>query len=298
MVKLKGVYPPIISIFDKYGNFDVESNKKQADYLIKSGVDGITYLGTSGEFSSMNIKQKKEILDVMVPYVNNRTRVIAGVGECNLPDTLDMIKYAEKLGVDSILVVNPYFNVYTDNMVIAYYDRIAKSTNLPVLIYNIPDLSGYNFSFDVVKVIVQNNSNVVGIKESLNDLEHVKTIIKIKDINPDFAVYAAYENLAYDALNFGADGFINATANFAPEFTVNTYQSFVKGDLKKCREYASKMNDAMEIYNFSKPIYLACKQAVYSRIIGEDKFEILPALSLDEKTKSNINQVMKKLGLL
>ncbi|AZV57661.1 dihydrodipicolinate synthase family protein [Clostridium sp. AWRP] len=298
MVNLKGVYPPIISIFDKDGNFDVEANKKQADYLIKSGVDGITYLGTSGEFSSMNIKQKKEILDVMVPYVQSRAKVIVGVGECNLLDTLDMIKYVEKLEVDSVLVVNPYFNIYTDDMIIAYYDKIAKSTDLPVLIYNIPDLSGYNFSADVVKAIVQNNSNVTGIKESLNDLEHIKTIVKIKDINPDFVVYAAYENLAYDALNLGADGFINATANFAPEFTVNTYQSFMKGDIKKCKEYASKMNDAMKIYSFSKPIYLACKQAAYSRIIGEDKFEILPALSLDEKTKFNINQVMKELGLL
>mgnify|MGYP000973136718 FL=1 len=156
MVNLKGVYPPIISIFDKDGNFDVEANKKQADYLIKSGVDGITYLGTSGEFSSMNIKQKKEILDVMVPYVKDRVKVIAVVGECNLPDTLDMIQYVEKIGVDGVLVVNPYFNVYADNMIIAYYNRVAKSTKLPVLIYNIPDLTGYNFSEDVVKKIIKN----------------------------------------------------------------------------------------------------------------------------------------------
>lgn len=298
MVNLKGVYPPIISIFDKEGNIDKEANKKQADFLIKSGVDGITYLGTSGEFSSMTIKQKKEFLDIIIPYVKDRTKVIVGVGECALQDTLDMIRYVEKLEVDAILVVNPYFNVYDDKMIIAYYNKIGKYTNLPIIIYNIPDLSGYNFNADVVKQIVTNNENVVGIKESLNDLEHIKSIITVKDVKPDFIVYAAYENLAYDALDSGADGFINATANFAPEFTVNTYKSFTEGNMKKCKEYALKMKDAMKIYDFSKPIYLACKQAAYFRVIGEDKFEILPAMPLDQKNKLSVNKVMVELGLL
>lgn len=297
MIDLKGVYPPIISIFNKNGDFDVESNKKQADFLIKSGVDGISYLGTSGEFYSMNIKQRKEILSVMIPYVKNRTKVIVGVGECNLSDTLDMIRYVEKLGVDAILVVNPYFNVYADNMIIAYYNEIAKSTKLPVIIYNIPDLTGYNFNVDVIKLIIKNNNNVIGIKESLDDLNHIKNIIKVKNIKPDFTVYVAYEDLAYDGLKLGADGFINATANFAPEFTVNTYKAFTKGDMRECNKYAIKMKDCMEIYKFSKPIYLACKQAVYFRVIGENKFEILPALSLENKTKDKIYDVMRKLGL-
>ncbi|MCH3964906.1 MAG: dihydrodipicolinate synthase family protein [Clostridium sp.] len=297
MTNLRGVYPPIISIFDENGNFDVDANKKQADYLIKNGVDGITYLGTSGEFYSMNAEQKKKVLDVMLPYVKGRTKVIVGVGECNLQDTLDMVRYVEKIGADAILLVNPYFNVYSDNMIIAYYNKVVRSTNLSVLIYNIPDLTGYNFSPDVVKTILKNNENIIGIKESLNDLDHVKSIIEVKNVNPDFAVYVAYENLAYDGLNAGADGFINATANFAPEFTVNTYKAFVEGDLEKCREYAGKMKDSMEIYNFSKPIYLACKQAVYFRVIGQDRFEILPALSLKNETKNKIYEAMKKLEL-
>ena len=147
------------------------------------------------------------------------------------------------------------------------------------------------------KEIIKNNSNVIGIKESLDDLDHVKSIIDIKNTNPDFIVYVAYEDLAYEGLNAGADGFINATANFAPEFTVNTYRAFIEGDMEKCHKYAIKMKDAMEIYSFSKPIYLACKQAAYFRVIGEDKFEILPALSLEDEAKKKIYKKMKELEL-
>ena len=297
MINFKGVYPPIITIFDKNGNFDIEANKKQADFLINNGVDGLVYLGTSGEFSSLNLQQKKEIMDIMYPYVQGRVRVVAGVGECNLADTLDMIRYAEKMAVDGIIVVNPYYNVYSDAMVIAYFDKVAKSTLLPLIIYNIPALTGYKFSVEVVKAIVKNNSNVVGIKESLNDLEHLKGILEVKEISPNFVVYVAYENLAFEGLMAGAEGFINATANFAPEFAVKAYQAFQDADFDACKVYAQKMTDAMEMYELSTPLYLACKQAAYNRVLGEDMGEILPALSLDDKAKEGVRRVLSKLGL-
>ena len=85
----------------------------------------------------------------------------------------------------------------------------------------------------------------------------------IRDSNPDFSVFSAYENQAMGLLVCGVDGFINATANFAPEYTVNTYQSAKRGDFNEAAKWFNKMVEAMDIYAYSTPLFLACKQAMY-----------------------------------
>lgn len=162
-----GVYPPIITIFDEEGGIDYEANKKQTDFLIHKGVDGITYLGTSGEFASLTIEERKQYLEEMVKYVNERAKVIAGVGDTSIINTQELISFCEDLQGDSLLLVPPYFNKNNDEMIMEYYTYLASTTNLPIILYNIPDLSGYNFSYETVKSLVEKNPNIKGIKESL-----------------------------------------------------------------------------------------------------------------------------------
>lgn len=292
-----GVYPPIITIFDEEGGIDYEANKKQTDFLIHKGVDGITYLGTSGEFASLTIEERKQYLEEMVKYVNERAKVIAGVGDTSIINTQELISFCEDLQVDSLLLVPPYFNKNNDEMIMEYYTYLASTTNLPIILYNIPDLSGYNFSYETVKSLVEKNPNIKGIKESLDSISHLKKMVSIKSIAPDFKVFCAYENLAKDALLAGADGFINATANFAPEYTVNTYQYFINNNEEEFLYNANKMNEAMKIYDLSNPLYLACKQACYLRVIKKECYERLPGITLTNETKKKIEKKLEEIGI-
>ncbi|MBO1221843.1 dihydrodipicolinate synthase family protein [Staphylococcus nepalensis] len=294
---VQGVYPPIITIFNEEGNIDYEANKKQTDFLIYKGIDGIAYLGTSGEFSSLTIEERKKYLEEMVKYVNKRVKIIAGVGDTSIINTKELISFCEYLQVDSILLVPPYFNKNNDEMIIEYYTYLANITNLPIILYNIPDLSGYNFSYEIVKTLIEKNSNIKGIKESLDSITHLKEMINIKSIDPEFKVFCAYENLAKGALLAGVDGFINATANFAPEYTVNTYQYFISNDEEKFLYNANKMNEAMKIYDLSNPLYLACKQACYLRVIKRDCYERLPAVNLNDESKKKIEKKLEEIGI-
>ena len=165
-------------------------------------------------------------------------------------------------------------------------------------IYNFPDLTGYCFNADVVARIVKANPNVVGIKDTIADFNHVLSMQKVKEINPDFSVFSAYENQAMGLLVCGVDGFINATANFAPEYTVNTYQSAKRGDFNEAAKWFNKMVEAMDIYAYSTPLFLACKQAMYYRVLHHDGQERLPALSLDATAKANVYNKMRDLELL
>ena len=178
MKRLCGVNPPVITIFDEHHKVDIEASKRQADFLISKGVDGLAYLGTSGEFSIMTVEEKKNFINEMIKYVNGRVNVIVGVGDTCLENTMDLLKFVEQAGADGVLLINPYFSVYSTDMVEAYFGYVASHTSLPIIIYNFPDLTGYCFNGDVVARIVKANPNVVGIKDTIADFNHVLSMQK------------------------------------------------------------------------------------------------------------------------
>jgi len=297
VTNLSGVNPPVITIFDENGKIDWDANKKQADFLIEKGVDGLSYLGTSGEFGVLMLEEKKQFICEMTAYVNHRAHVIVGVGDTCLANVRELMLTAEQAGVDGVLLVNPYFSIYSEDMVEAYYDAAAAATGLPIIIYNFPDLTGFDFHTELVRRMAMKHKNIVGVKETVVDSEHIRSMLTVKESKPGFMVFAAYENHAMTVLPLGIDGFINATVNFAPEFTVNTWRSFRKGDMAAAVESSKKMTEAMEIYRFSQPLFLACKEAAYQRIVGGTHAERLPALSLSDRTKRAIGEQLSKLGL-
>lgn len=98
-----------------------------------------------------------------------KVNVIVGVGDTCLENTMDLLKFVEQAGADGVLLINPYFSVYSTDMVEAYFGYVASHTSLPIIIYNFPDLTGYCFNADVVARIVKANPNVVGIKDTIAD---------------------------------------------------------------------------------------------------------------------------------
>ena len=298
MKRLCGVNPPVITIFDENYKVDIEASKKQADFLISKGVDGLAYLGTSGEFSIMTIEEKKQFIKEMIAYVNKRVNVIVGVGDTCLSNTMEFLEFVEEAGADGVLLINPYFSVYSTEEVKAYFSYVASRTTLPIIIYNFPDLTGYCFNADVVCDLVRENANIVGIKDTIGDFNHVLSMQKVKEVNPEFSVFSAYENQALGLLSCGVDGFINATANFAPEYTVQTYKTAKRGDFNEAAVWFKKMVEAMDIYAYSTPLFLACKQAMYYRVLNQDGHERLPGLPLNPEAKGLVYNKMRELQLL
>lgn len=298
MAKLKGVFPPIITIFKNDGSIDLEANKKHLDFLISKGVDGIAYFGTSGEFFSISLEEKKKFIEEMIIYVRNRVKILVGVGSTNKNEVIEFLNFLKNKNIDGILLINPYFVVYDEREVEAYYNEIANYTDLDIIIYNFPQLTGFNFSYDLVWRLVKNNKNIVGIKDTTADQGHLIDLLEIKKINRNFIVYCAFESQTFGALFNGVEGFINATANFAPEFTVKLWKNFQEKNLEICGEVYNKMCSAMKIYKLSSPLLLACKQAVYERVLGYDGFERGPALSLTDENKMKVKTILNELNLI
>lgn len=298
MKDLRGVYPPAVTFFDEQGNPDLEAAKKHADFLIAAGVDGIAYFGTSGEFFSLSLQEKKDYLEAMLRHVDGRVNVLAGVGSTSVVDTLDLLAFAEQAGADGALIVNPYYCVYEEAMVEAYYSRLAESTKLPIVIYNFPGLTGFNFPPELVERLALKHRNIAGIKETIGDPAHVQKMIDIAKKREDFIVYCAFENQAIGALLGGARGFINGSANFAPEYAVGIWRAFRDGDLAATAEYHKKLTACMDFYTFATPLYMSLKQAVYTRVLGRNCGERLPALPLPLETRRIVYETLKRMELI
>lgn len=295
MNDLKGVFPPIITTFKSDGNIDLEAAKKHIDFLIAKGVDGAAYFGTSGEFFSASLEEKKILIDEILKYVNKRIKILVGVGGTNKNEVVEFLEFLKGRDIAGILLINPYFAIYDENEVEAYYDYIADITDFKIIIYNFPQLTGFNFNVGLVERLVKKHKNIVGIKDTIADQGHLIDMLEVKKINKDFIVYCAFESQAFGALVNGVEGFINATANFAPEYTVGLWQNYQKRDYEKCSEYYQKMCEAMKVYKLSSPLLLACKQAVYDIVLGYEGTERLPALPLSEKNKEELKEILNNL---
>ena len=159
-------------------------------------------------------------------------------------------------------------------------------------------MTGFNFSYELVFRLVENNKNVVGIKDTVVDQGHLIDLLEIKKLNKDFIVYSAFESQTFGVLFNGVEGFINATANFAPEFTVELWKNFQEKNFEVCGIAYNQMCSAMKIYKLSSPLLLACKQAVYERVLGYDGFERGPALSLTDENKIKVKTILNELNLI
>lgn len=297
MNNLKGVFPPVITVFKKDGSIDLQATKKHMDYLINSGVNGLAYFGTTGEFFSLSLKEKKEYIDEILKYNNKRTKILVGVGSTNKDEVMEFIEYLKGKDIAAILLINPYFSIYDETEVEAYYNYVAQNTNLKIIIYNFPQLTGFNFPVSLVEKLVKNNINIVGIKDTVTDQTHLIDMLNIKELKEDFIVYCAFESQSLGALASGAEGFINATANFIPEVTVGLWKAYKEKNFEQCCMYYRKMCQAMEIYKLSTPLLLACKKAVYENILGYDGYEKLPALPLDNKKIEKLKSILKTLKI-
>ncbi|WP_066398036.1 dihydrodipicolinate synthase family protein [Neobacillus mesonae] len=296
-VSFHGIIPPVVTLFNNDGDFNWEANKQLTDFLITKGVHGILYMGSTGEFSSLTIEQRKRFVEKMVAYVNHRVPVLIGTGTTSLTDTIDLSKHAQESGADGVLVVSPYYWKFNEVQLFDYYTAVAKSIEISVMIYNIPMLTGQSLSPKLVAKLAQNCENIIGIKDTIENLGHIRQLIsETKEIREDFAVFAAFDDLLFPSLQIGAAGAINGTAVFAPEFSVQLYSSFKTGDFKGALSLHQKISSLMSIYEFSQPLYLAIKEIVNKSILGYKTANLPPTATLDHELNIKLEEYIRKHG--
>ncbi|KHF39367.1 dihydrodipicolinate synthase family protein [Halalkalibacter okhensis] len=294
-----GVIPPVSTIFNEEGLVDQQQMGWLIDFLIKKGVNGLFFLGTGGEFSQMSTDERKEIAEFAVSYVNGRVPVLIGTGSTNTREAIDLSIHAQRIGADGVVVVNPYYWTLSEEHLLGYFGDIAKATNLPIILYNFPNLTGQDLTADLVLELVDNHANIVGIKDTVDSVGHIRDmILKVKGKHPHFSVMCGFDDHLLNTLQLGGDGVISASGNFAPNLSVGIYNSFLAGDLKEASKLYKQLAILPSLYKIDSPFVNVVKEAM--KLCGMDvSTHVLPPTKpLSKEKKAKVKEILELAKIL
>ncbi len=250
MFKPEGIVTPVLTALDENEKFNPQAYKAFIDYLIKAGVHGIFPLGTNGEFYAFNQEEKLEILKVAIEAVNGRVPVYAGTGCITTKETIEFSKKAADLGVDVLSVISPYFVAVTQDDIYRHFSAVAKSVELPILMYNIPARTGNNIDYKTLKKLAE-YENIVGIKDSSGNFDN--SLKYIENTDPRLSVMAGSDSLILWTLLAGGTGAISGCSNVFPELMVSIYEYWKQGDFDKANEAQKKIRDFRNVMQMGNP---------------------------------------------
>ena len=288
----KGSIPALITPFDN-GEVDYNSFNKIIEWSILEGSNGFVPCGTTGESPTLSHDEHKKIVEECVRIVNNRVPVIAGTGSNNTIEAIDFTNHAESCGADAALVVTPYYNKPTQEGLYAHFKKIADSTNMPIIIYNIPGRSVVDMSIDTMRDL-SDLSNIIGVKDATNDL--FRPILTKTKIQKEFCYLSGEDGTALAFLAQGGHGCISVTANVAPKLCSLLQNYWNERNITKVQEInlkLARLNQALFIESSPGPVKYAAE--LLSLCKSETR---LPLVPVSEATKKIINNCLIEVGLI
>lgn len=282
----------MITPFDENGiNFDCFG--RMIDFLIDGNVDMLCVCGTTGEPATMTAEERLSAIDFAVKKVNGRVPVVAGVG-CNCTaDTVKNAIAAEKLGVNGLLIVTPYYNKCTQNGLVAHYAEIAKSVSTPIIVYNVPGRTGVNILPQTAARLAEID-NIVGIKEASGNVDQLQELVRLVDGKMD--IYLGEDALTYIGMALGAKGVISVAANVAPQEMHTITASALSGDYATARAVQLRLNPLIKSL-FCEVNPIPVKKGM--QLLGFDAgVPRLPLTEMEEQNAARLAGDMRALGLI
>ena len=289
----EGAGTALVTPFTKDG-IDFESLDKLIDFQLDGGIRNILVLGTTGEPTTMTQDEKKSVVDYVVKKVNHRAKVVVGVG-CNCTQsTIDMCTLFDNSGIDGLLVVTPYYNKANQEGLFQHYSTIAKSTQLPIIAYNVPYRTGVNMLPETFRRLVDKHSNIVGVKEASGNMQQIMEYISaLKGTNA--IVLSGDDALTVPTIALGGYGIISVVSNIIPRKVSEMTNIALSGDIKTASEMQLTLLPLMkEIFCDVNPIPI--KKA--TELMGlTNGFLRLPLTKLDAPKTKKLTNILKEFSL-
>ncbi len=241
MAVFKGAGVAIATPFDENYNVDYDKFGQLIDFQIENQTDAIIVCGTTGEASTLNHEEHIAAIRYCVNRVKKRIPVVAGTGSNDSRTAVYLTKQAEMAGADAALVVTPYYNKATQKGLIDHYTYIARHTNLPMILYNVPSRTGCKLEAATIAALVKDVDNIVGVKEATGDLSFATRIMY--ETQGDIDLYSGNDDIIVPLLSIGGIGVISVLSNIAPKETHEICAEFFAGNVDKAREMQIKYTE-------------------------------------------------------
>ncbi len=277
---IKGVVVPIITVIDENENIDDAGMRRQVDYVIDGGLQGILAFGSNGEFYQMEEEEMIRGLRIMVDQAAGRVPVYFGIGAINTKKCVRLAKAAVANGAACVSILQPMFLKPTSEELFRHFKTIAEAIpDTPVLLYNNPGRVGYGLTADMVTRLAHEVENIVGMKDTSGDITLTEECVR-RNRDVDFKVFGGKDTLLYASLCVGAVGGVCTAGNFMPELIEDVYKKYVEGDLAGSLEAQFKLNPVrLSMDGASFPVAAKDMANLQGRNVGEP---FLPSLSTPE----------------
>ncbi len=277
----------------KNGSLDENALKMLIDFQIKGGTSVIVPCGTTGESATLSHEEHERVIALTVQITAGRAKVLAGAGSNSTAEAVRLHQSCKKAGADGALHITPYYNKPPQEGLFQHFSAVAKSCDLPVVLYNVPGRTSVNMTPDTV-VRLATLDTIVGIKEASGNLEQASEIIA--RTSKDFSLYSGEDALTYPLYALGARGVISVTANVAPVELAKQYTAITKND------HATALAIHHRLFNLHRAMFwetnpIPVKTALAFMGLIQEEFR-LPLVPMTPSLKDKLKNLLQSMGII
>jgi len=279
----------MVTPFDEKGEVDYPQARKLARSLIESGSDGLVVSGTTGESPTLTVEEKLRLFAEIKEELPGEGTVIAGTGNYNTRESIELTREAEKVGVDACLLVVPYYNKPTQEGMYRHFKAIATSCNLPCIMYNVPSRTSCNLAAETV-IRLSKVDNILGVKEASANFRQIAEIIQ--GVPPEFLVYSGNDADTLNLMALGGYGVVGVVTHLVGLQTKEMMEKLLAGKTEEAAAIHRRLLPLVDaMFLVANPIPLKFAMNHLGFRVGPTR---LPLCEPDDKTAAAIVSTLKQ----
>ncbi len=290
-----GIHIPIITPFKDDYSIDEDGLRRLVDYCIEEQkADGLVPCGTTGESPTLSHAEHQRVIEIVIQAAAGRVPVIAGTGSNSTREAIDMTRHAEQAGAAASLQVCPYYNKPEQHGLMAHFEAIAKSTSLPLILYNIPGRTGRLIEWKTL-VELAKIDNIVGVKDAAANISQSMALLAVtRTLSKKFYVLSGEDALTYPLLCLGGDGAIAAVAHVIGKELHEMMQAMARGDYKAAQDIHFRTLDIVNaLFIETNPVPVKTAMEMMGQPAGTLR---LPLVPMRPETREHLRKCLQALG--
>ena len=292
MAVFTGAAVAIVTPFHEDGSVNYEKFAQLVEEQIAGGTDAVVVCGTTGEASTMPDAEHLDAIRFAVKTVGGRVPVIAGTGSNDTAHGIELSREAQKLGVDALLLVTPYYNKTSQKGLYEHYKAIAEAVELPIILYNVPSRTGMQIAVSTLKKLSE-IENIVAIKEASGNISYTA---QVAAECPELDIYSGNDDMIVPVLSLGGKGVISVLSNVMPKETHDICEKFFNGD------FAGSLELQLKLFRLVKALFIEVNPIPVKtamNLMGKNAGLLrMPLSEMEPQNLEILKDAMREVGLI